>query len=174
MEAAHLLADGKILGWFQGRMESGPRALGNRSILMDPRRPEKKDIINARVKFREPFRPFCPSMTAEGSRRYLRLASREEKYMICAYGVSEAAVKEIPAVVHVDQTVRPQVVGDENPKLLSLIEEFGRLTHVPALLNTSFNIKGDPIVCSPRDAIKCFFDTGMDVLAIDDFLVFKQ
>ncbi len=172
-EAARLLAEGKILGWFQGRMESGPRALGNRSILMDPRRPENKDIINARVKFREPFRPFCPSMTPEAARRYLRFPQREERYMICAYEATEAAVRDIPAVVHVDRTVRPQVVGDENPKFRALIEEFGRLTGVPAVLNTSFNIRGEPIVCSPRDAIKCFFDTGMDVLALDDFLVYK-
>lgn len=171
-ETAELLAQGRIVGWFQGRMEVGPRALGNRSILMDPRRPENKDIINLRVKYREPFRPFCPSLTKEGAHRYLRL-SRDEKFMICAYAATEQAAKETPAVVHVDNTVRPQIVGEENPKFEAVIREFGRLTGVPAILNTSFNIKGEPIICSPSDAIKCFFDTGMDVLVLDDFLVSK-
>jgi carbamoyltransferase len=172
-ECAALLAKGKIVGWFQGRMEAGPRALGGRSILMDPRRAENKDIINARVKYREAFRPFCPSITAEAARRYFKI-DREERYMICSYGVNGRAVAEIPAVVHVDQTVRPQVVRPSSARYYRLIEEFDRLTGVPALLNTSFNIKGEPIVCSPSDAIKCFFDTGMDVLAMEDFLISKS
>src|SRR5262249_44810910 len=167
------LADGQILGWLQGRMESGPRALGGRSILMDPRRAENKDIINARVKYREPFRPFCPSLTAEAARRYFR-ESRPERYLICPLAGDEHGASEIPAVVHVDKTVRPQIVDASNPRYQRLIEEFGRLTGVPVVLNTSMNIKGEPMVCSPSDAIKCFFDTGMDALALEDFLILKH
>lgn len=171
-ETAELIAAGKIVGWFQGRGESGPRALGGRSILMDPRRAENKDIINARVKYREPFRPFCPSMTREAAKRYLN-TTHEDRFMICASSVTGEAAKAIPAVVHVDNTVRPQVVGDENGRYRALIEHFGALTGVPVVLNTSFNIKGEPIVSTPAEAIRCFFDTGMDVLALGDFLVTK-
>lgn len=171
---AQLLADNKIVGWFQGRMECGPRALGARSILFDPRKKENKDIINARVKFREPFRPFCPSMTYECVSEYL-YHTRDERYMITAYQVKPQKAKEIPAVVHVDGTCRPQFVRrDNNPLYWELLHRFGELTGVPVILNTSFNIKGDPIVCNPRDAIKCFFDTGIDYLAIEKYLLSKN
>jgi carbamoyltransferase len=172
--SAKLLADGKILGWFQGRMECGPRALGSRSILFDPRKKENKDIINARVKFREPFRPFCPSMTWECVPDYL-YHTRDERYMITAYKVRNEKAKEIPAVVHVDGTCRPQFVHKEtHPLYWRLLHRFGELTGTPVILNTSFNIKGDPIVCNPRDAIKCFYDTGIDHLSIGEYLLSKN
>lgn len=172
--SAKLLSEGKILGWFQGRMECGPRALGSRSILFDPRKAENKDIINARVKFREPFRPFCPSMTSECVADYL-YHTRDEQYMITAYRVKPEKAKEIPAVVHVDGTCRPQFVHrDTHPLYWRLLHRFGELTGVPVILNTSFNIKGDPIVCTPRDAIKCFYDTGIDFLAIGSYMLSKQ
>lgn len=172
-ECAQLLAQGKIVGWFQGPMESGPRALGARSILFDPRLPENKDIINAKVKFREPFRPFCPSMTHECASDFL-FETRDERYMITAYRVKPEMASRIPAVVHVDGTCRPQFVHRaDNPKYWEIIHHFGELTGTPVLLNTSFNIKGEPIVCKPSDAIKCFFDSGIDVLALGDFLLEK-
>jgi carbamoyltransferase len=173
--AADLIAQGRLLCWHQGAVECGPRALGGRSILVDPRRPENKDIVNARVKFREPFRPFCPSMTRAGAQKYLKYPERVERYMIVGYSVTDAARTEIPAVVHVDGTCRPQIVEEKTyPLFQRLISAFGRRTGVPCLLNTSFNIKGDPIVCSARDAIKCFFDTGLDDMVLGKFLVSKH
>lgn len=170
---AGLLAHGQIVGWMQGRMEYGPRALGARSILMDPRRAENKDIINASVKYREPFRPFCPSMLAEAVDEYL-VKGRPEPYMITSFNVPPDKAQEIPAVVHVDGTARPQTVDREtNSRYWRLIKRFGEITGVPVILNTSFNIKGDPIICTPADAVRCFFDTGMHVLVIGDFLVQK-
>lgn len=170
---AELLADGKIIGWFQDKMESGPRALGNRSILMDPRKAENKDLINSKVKFREAFRPFCPSIIEEAREEYLK-DSREEPFMITSFDANNAKRDKIPAVVHVDGTLRPQTVKREiNPKYWDLIKKFGDLTGVPVVLNTSFNIRGEPITCSPRDAIKCFYVTGMDYLAIGNFLLSK-
>ncbi|MBA7515427.1 nebramycin 5' synthase [subsurface metagenome] len=171
---AKLLAKGKIIGWFQGRMESGPRALGNRSILMSPEKAENKDIINARVKFRETFRPFCPSIIEEAREEYLK-DSRDEPFMITSFDAREQKKGKIPAVVHVDGTVRPQTVKrGVNSKYWDLIKKFGDITGVPVILNTSFNIRGEPIICSPRDAIKCFYDTGMDYLAIGGFLIQKE
>lgn len=171
-EVAELLAAGKIVGWFQGRAESGPRALGARSILMDPRGPDNKDIINARVKYREAFRPFCPSMTEDAATRFLTQA-RRDRYMICASSVKNGAADELPAVVHVDGTVRPQVVTPDVGRYHELISRFGQLTGIPVLLNTSFNIKGEPIVSTPSEAIRCFYDTGLDVLAVGNFLLSK-
>lgn len=170
---AGLLSQRKIISWFQGNMEIGPRALGNRSILMDPRYAENKDIINKQVKFREGFRPFTPSMTKEAAQRFLK-NPRSAPFMIVSFDVNPAEQDKIPAVVHVDGTLRPQVLEREvNPLYFDLIEEFGRITGVPVLLNTSFNIKGEPVVESPRDAIKCFFDTGLDYLMIGNFIVKK-
>jgi carbamoyltransferase len=170
---AELLAEGKIIGWFQSRMESGPRALGNRSILMSPEKAENKDIINARVKFREAFRPFCPSILEEARQEYLN-GSREEPFMITSFDVNATKRDKIQAVAHVDGTVRPQTLQRKvNPKYHDLIKRFGDITGIPVLLNTSFNIRGEPIVCSPRDAIKCFYDTGLDYLAIGNFLLSK-
>lgn len=172
-EVAKLLADGNIIGWFQGRMESGPRALGNRSILMSPLKAENKDIINARVKYREGFRPFCPSLLYEKKDDYL-VDSRDEFFMITSFDVREEKKDKIPAVVHVDGTVRPQFVKKEhNSKYWALINEFGSITGEYVLLNTSFNIKGEPIINTPQEAIRCFFDGGIDYLILGDFLVSK-
>ncbi len=170
---AGLLAEDKIVGWFQGRMEAGPRALGGRSILMSPMRAENKDIINARVKFREAFRPFCPSILAEDAPSYLE-RYRPEAFMITSFDVAADKKHQLPAVVHADGTLRPQCVeAAVNPLYWRLISEFKRLTGVPALLNTSLNIKGEPMICSPREAIRCFFDSGMDHLALGSYLLGK-
>jgi carbamoyltransferase len=170
---ADLLADGKILGWFQGRMEFGPRALGARSILVDPRKKENADIVNNRVKFREPWRPFCPSMLRESIDEYL-VDPCEAPYMIMSFEVPPEKQGEIAGVVHVDGTTRPQTVRrDVNPLYWTLIKEFEKRTSVPMILNTSFNVRGDPIICSPSDAIMCFYNTGMDFLALGSFLIQK-
>jgi carbamoyltransferase len=172
--AAERLAAGKIVGWFQGRMETGPRALGGRSILMDPSKAENKDIINARVKFREAFRPFCPSMTPDAARDLLDPRARAERYMITSFDVKPEARARIAAVVHADGTARPQIVEESiNPLFFRVLREFGARTGVECLLNTSFNIKGEPIVCHPREAIRCFFDTGLDSLVMGSFVLDK-
>lgn len=172
-ETAKLLAQNKIVAWFQGRMESGPRALGNRSILMSTARAENKDIINARVKYREGFRPFCPSMTVEGAPQYL-VNYRVEPFMITSFDTTENKKARIPAVVHADGTARPQTVMREvNPRYWTLIDEFGKLTGDPVLLNTSLNIKGEPMICHPREALRCFFDSGMDALVLGNYLLKK-
>jgi carbamoyltransferase len=172
--AAERLAAGKIVGWFQGRMETGPRALGGRSILMDPSKQENKDIINARVKFREAFRPFCPSMTQKAARELLDPRARLERYMITSFDVKPEARSRIAAVVHADGTARPQIVEEDiNPLFYRLLCEFGARTGTECLLNTSFNIKGEPIVCHPREAIRCFFDTGLDSLVIGSCVLDK-
>ncbi|HEY5911998.1 MAG TPA: carbamoyltransferase C-terminal domain-containing protein [Verrucomicrobiae bacterium] len=172
--AARLLADGRIIGWFQGRMESGPRALGNRSILVSANRAENKDLLNARVKFREAFRPFCPSLLWEDRADYLQKA-RDESFMITSFTCTEAKRGKVPAVVHADATLRPQTVKQQvNPRFWQLINEFGRLTGEPLLLNTSFNIMGEPIVAHPRDAIRCFYDNGLDFLVLGNFILQKD
>lgn len=170
---AQCLAEGKIVAWFRGRMESGPRALGSRSILMSAGKAENKDIINSRVKFREAFRPFCPSLIADAREGYLK-NSREEPFMITSFDIDDSKRHKVPAVVHVDGTVRPQTVKEEvNPAYYRLIEKFGELTGDPVILNTSFNIRGEPIICTPRDAIRCFYDSGIDLLVLGDFLLKK-
>ena len=172
-EAAMALAENRIIGWFQGRMESGPRALGNRSILMSPLREENKDIINRCVKYREAFRPFCPSLLEERSADYL-VNSRDERFMVTSFLVKEEKRDRIPAVVHVDGTARPQMVSRQtNPRYHDLIMAFGDLTGEYVILNTSFNVKGEPIVCTPREALRCFFDTGLDVLFLGDYKLVK-
>ena len=174
LTAAELLASGKIVGWFQGRMEAGPRALGNRSILMSPTTAANKDAINSRVKFRESFRPFCPSILFERKDDYL-LNGREENFMVTSFDVKPEKRNKIPAVVHADGTLRPQTVKrNTNPLFHELIEHFGKMTGEYALLNTSFNIKGEPIVCNPREAIRCFFDTGIDALVMGTFVLEKS
>jgi carbamoyltransferase len=162
------LADGKIVGWFQGRFEMGPRALGNRSILADPRRPEMRDLLNAKVKKREPFRPFAPAVLVERAAEFFEI-DQPDPFMTLAPRVRPEARARIPAAVHVDGTARIQTVEREsNPRYYGLIEAFGRLTGVPVLLNTSFN-RTEPIVASPRDAIACYLRSGMDVLVLGDF-----
>jgi carbamoyltransferase len=172
--AADLIAKGKIVGWFQGRMEWGPRALGNRSILADPRNPKMKDIINHYVKFREEFRPFCPSLLKKAAPEYLE-NPYDSPFMILTFRVPQDKIKEIPAVVHVDGTVRPQTVEkDVNPVFYKLIKDFEGETSIPVVLNTSFNIAGEPIVCKPEDAIRTFYACGLDYLAIRNYLVKKR
>jgi len=171
--AAELLAKGKMIGWFQGRMEFGPRALGSRSILADPRDPEMTAKVNNAVKFREWWRPFAPSMLAESVGDFLESAV-DSPFMILTAQVKADKRGVIPAVTHVDGSARPQSVErDVNPLYWKLICEFATLTGVPVVMNTSFNLRGEPIVCTPTDAIRTFFSSGMDALAIGSFLVEK-
>jgi len=173
-DTAKVLADGKIVGWFQGRSEFGPRALGNRSIIADPRTPEMKDILNARVKFRQPFRPFAPIVLAEREGEIFE-GAQASPYMLLAKPVRPEWRDRIPAIVHVDGTARVQTVYREtNERLYRLLKEFEALTGVPVLLNTSFNIKGEPIVETPRNAMECFLTTGIDYLALHDRLIRKS
>ncbi|HZX48577.1 MAG TPA: carbamoyltransferase [Nitrospirota bacterium] len=169
-KVAAVLADGQLVCWFQGRMEWGPRALGNRSLLGDPRRGEMKDIINLKVKQRESFRPFAPSVLEEKSYRYFGNPV-QSPFMLFAFKVNPDRQKEIPAVTHVDGTARPQTVSREvNPLYWKLISEFDNLTGVPMLLNTSFNVQ-EPIVCTPADAIACFLKTKVDYLVLNNLLI---
>jgi carbamoyltransferase len=171
-EAAREVAAGKILGWYQGRAEWGPRALGNRSIVADPRRPDMKDILNARIKHREMFRPFAPSVLAEATGDYFEKTD-PSPFMTQAYSVRPEKRAEIPAPTHVDGTGRLQTVTHAaNPRYWGLIREFAELTGVPVVLNTSFN-DNEPIVLRPEEAIDCFLRTKMDVLVLGDFLVRK-
>ena len=168
--AAGLIADGKILGWFQGRAEWGPRALGNRSIVADPRRPEMKEILNQRIKHREVFRPFAPSILAEATAEYFE-KSHPSPFMTLAYSVRPEKREKITASTHVDGTGRLQTVTREaNPRYHALISAFRDLTGVPVVLNTSFN-DNEPIVCRPEEAIDCFQRTKMDGLVLDDLLI---
>jgi carbamoyltransferase len=167
---AEIIADGKILGWFQGRAEWGPRALGNRSIVADPRRAEMKDTLNRRIKHREIFRPFAPSILAESTAEYFE-KSYPSPFMTLAYSVRPEKRASIPAPTHVDGTGRLQTVSrDANPRYWQLIKAFQNLTGVPVVLNTSFN-DNEPIVCQPAEAIDCFLRTQMDALVLGDFLV---
>jgi carbamoyltransferase len=171
--AAELLADGKILGWVQGRMEFGPRALGSRSILADPRDPEMNAKVNNAVKFREWWRPFAPSLLSEAAGEYLESAT-DSPFMVLTAQVRPEKRGVIPSVTHVDGSARPQTVErDVNPLYWRLISEFGRRTGVPVVMNTSFNLRGEPIVSSPTDAIRTFFSSGMDALIIGSFVVEK-
>jgi len=169
--AAHI-ADGKIVGWFQGRQEWGPRALGNRSIVVDPRRAEMKDILNQRIKHREPFRPFAPSVLEESTAEYFE-RSYPSPFMNLAYSVKPEKRASIPAPTHVDGTGRLQTVSRRtNPRYWGLINEFGKITGVPVVLNTSFN-ENEPIVLRPEEAIDCFLRTKMDVLSIGNYIIEK-
>jgi len=171
--AAEFLANGKILGWVQGRMEFGPRALGSRSILADPRDPEMNAKVNNAVKFREWWRPFAPSLLAEVAGEYLESAT-DSPFMVLTAQVRPEKRAVIPSVTHVDGSARPQTVErDVNPLYWRLIHEFGQRTGVPVVMNTSFNLRGEPIVSSPTDAIRTFFSSGMDALVIGNFAVEK-
>lgn len=164
------IAEGKIVGWFQGRTEWGPRALGNRSIVVDPRRPEMKDILNSRIKHREEFRPFAPSILAESAGDYFE-QSYSSPFMLMTYKVRPEKRGSIPAPTHVDGTGRLQTVSrEENPVYWQLIKEFEKVSGVPVLLNTSFN-DNEPIVCRPEEALDCFLRTKMDVLAMGRYVV---
>jgi carbamoyltransferase len=171
--AARDIADGAVVGWFQGRMEFGPRALGNRSIVVDPRRADMKEILNKRIKKREAFRPFAPSILAEHVADYFE-QTHPAPTMLMVYQIKPERRAEIPGVTHVDGSGRLQTVSREmNPRYYQLIEEFYKLSGVPLVLNTSFN-ENEPIVCTPRDAIDCFLKTRMDVLYIGDYSVRRK
>jgi carbamoyltransferase len=168
--AAKAIAEGRILGWFQGRAEFGPRALGNRSIVVDPRRPDMKDILNARIKKREPFRPFAPSILEERVGEYFE-QTHPSPTMLMVYQVRAEKRDIIPAVTHIDGSGRLQTVSrSTNSRYYQLIEDFGKLTGVPVVLNTSFN-EDEPIVCTPQEAINCFQRTRMDVLVLGNYMV---
>jgi carbamoyltransferase len=172
-KTAGIIADGKILGWFQGRAEWGPRALGNRSIVADPRKPEMKEILNQRIKHREIFRPFAPSILAEKTGEWFE-QSHPSPFMTMAYAVKREKRDKIPASTHVDGTGRLQTVTTTaNPRYWRLISEFERQTGVPVVLNTSFN-DNEPIVCKPPEAIDCFARTQMDALVLGDFLITRN
>jgi carbamoyltransferase len=176
---ADQLSGGKVVGWYQGRFEWGPRALGNRSILADPRRTDMKDIVNTKIKFREPFRPFAPSVLVEETGNYFSLPEASDQYparfMLYVVDVNEDKHDVIPAITHVDGTGRLQTVQKEiNPRYYKLIETFGQSTGVPVVLNTSFNLKGEPIVNTPEEAFSSFQKSGMDVLVLGDYVVEKE
>ena len=171
--AAERIYNGEIVGWFQGRLEFGPRALGNRSILADPRDPNMKELLNQKVKFREGFRPFAPSVMIEYASEYFNPVNTSP-YMSFVSHVNIDKRDEIPAVTHVDGTARVQTVQREQNRLYyELIEEFKNLTGVPLVLNTSLNIKGMPICASPEDAVNCFLFSEMDCLIIGHYYVWK-
>lgn len=191
---AEILDQGKVVGWFQGRMEFGPRALGGRSILGDPRNSDMQSVMNLKIKYRESFRPFAPSVLAERVSDYFEL-DRESPYMLIVapvreeiktrvagnekekFGIEKLKIirSELPAVTHVDYTARIQTVHKEtNPRYHALLSRFHERTGCGALINTSFNVRGEPIVCTPEDAYRCFMRTEMDYLAIENFLLDKQ
>jgi carbamoyltransferase len=173
------LENGKVIGWSQGRFEWGPRALGSRSILADPRRADMKDIVNVKIKFREPFRPFAPSVLAERTEEYFDLPNAAQHYparfMLYVVDVKPQKRDVIPAITHVDGTGRLQTVRKEyNPRYYRLIETFGQATGVPIVLNTSFNLKGEPIVNTPAEAFNTFSKSGMDTLVLGNYVIEKS
>ncbi|MFQ5591062.1 MAG: carbamoyltransferase [Phycisphaerae bacterium] len=173
---ARMIADGKVIGWFQGRMEFGPRALGARSLLADPRHNEMKDVINAKVKFREAFRPFAPAVLKERSHHYFDMpAGMDAPYMLLVPKVRDEQRAAIPAVTHQDGTGRVQTVTEaQHGRYYRLIKRFGQLTGVPVVINTSFNVRGEPIVCTPVDAYRTFVNTGIDALVIGNHIVLSK
>jgi carbamoyltransferase len=192
--SAQLLADEKVLGWFQGRMEFGPRALGARSILGDPRSRKMQSIMNLKIKYRESFRPFAPSVLRERVGSYFEL-DEDSPYMLLVapirperriamtadeqrlFGIEKLNVprSDLPAVTHVDYSARIQTVHHAtNPTYYALLSEFDRLTGCPVLVNTSFNVRGEPIVCTPEDAYRCFMRTEMDYLVLGSFILDKR
>jgi carbamoyltransferase len=172
--AAELIAEGKIVGWFQERMEFGPRALGARSILADPTRAEMKDLLNKHVKHREDFRPFAPSCLEEHAHEYFT-GCDSSPFMLFVYPVKPEMREKVPAITHVDGTARVQTVSDAvNPRYCRLIRAFERRRGVPMVLNTSFNVMGEPIVNTPAEAVRCFYGTGMDAFVIGDYVVMKR
>ena len=190
---AKLLEEGKVIGWFQGRMEFGPRALGNRSILGDARSPEMQETLNLKIKFRESFRPFAPSVLRERVGDCFEL-NQESPYMLLVAPVKQALRlngqgegahndflvrlktprSTLPAVTHVDYSARIQTVAaEDNPRFHRLLSEFERKTSCPVLVNTSFNVRGEPPVCTPEEAFRCFMRTEMDYLVLGNFLLDK-
>jgi len=188
------LASERAVGWFQGRMEFGPRALGNRSIIADPRSPAMQKNLNLKVKYRESFRPFAPAVSIEDAAAWFDL-DHESPYMLLVadvreerrrrmseserglFGIDKLNVprSEIPAVTHVDYSARVQTVHPEtNPRFHELLRRFKRSTGCPVLVNTSFNVRGEPIVCTPRDAFRCFMGTEIDMLVVGNCVLFKD
>ncbi|MBI2667515.1 carbamoyltransferase [Candidatus Woesearchaeota archaeon] len=167
---ARLINNNRIIGWFQGRMEFGPRALGNRSILANPTNKDMKYRLNNKVKHREDFRPFAPTALKEEVHHYFNI-KQYDPFMTL---VCDVKSKKIPAVTHFDNTARLQTIEERyNPKFYNLIKEFKKISKIPILINTSFNVRGEPIVCSPKNAYNCFINTGIDVLVMDNFLIEK-
>lgn len=170
---AKLISEGGIVGWFNGRMELGPRALGARSFLADPRRADMREILNHKVKLREWFRPLAPSMQEEHGTEVFGV-EHHDPFMITVIEVAEEYKAKIPAVVHVDGTARPQMVNKlTNPRYWRLIEEFKKITGIPMLLNTSFNVQ-EPIVCTPQDAVNTFNNSNFDALVLENNLVLRE
>jgi carbamoyltransferase len=173
-KGAELLAEGNPLAWLQGRMEFGPRSLGCRSILGDPSHPGVADRINAQIKYRERWRPFCPSMLDRVAPEILQ-TEHPAPYMTFTFDVAESWKSRIPEVVHEDGTARAQVVTkDTNPRYYALIEELEKLRGVPVVLNTSLNRRGEPMICSPTDALNMFFGCDLEYLMMEDVLVTKS
>jgi carbamoyltransferase len=172
-EAARLIAQGRVLAWYRGRMEFGPRALGHRSILADPGRPEMRDRINAMVKMREAFRPFAPAVSLEQVHLWFDLPPMTElPYMITNVDVREEYRAQLPAITHVNGSARIQTVSaKDNPQFHALLQAVGSTTGREMLLNTSFNVKGQPIVNTPREALQTFLGTGIDFLFLENILV---
>ncbi len=174
-EAAILLSKNKIIGWFSGRTEFGPRALGNRSILADPRDSSNKDRVNLKIKFREPFRPFAPVVIEEFAEQYFNMLGFKSPYMSLTFKVKKDKKDIIPAVTHIDNTARVQTINKkQNRKFWNLINEFYKITGIPVLLNTSFNKTGDPMVNTSIEAIETFMECGLDALVLEDYLVQKN
>lgn len=178
LKTADILAQGKVIGWFQGRFEWGPRALGARSILANPTLPDMKKTIHEKIKFRELFRPFAPAVLAERATDYFDIPDQHsrltpEHFMLSVCRVHAAKAHVIPAVTHVDGTARVQVVSAGDSMFRRLIERFFAVTGIPVLLNTSFNRRGEPIVATPSDALQTFFYSGLDCLAMENVIVWK-
>lgn len=172
---ANLIYNNNVIGWFQGRMEWGPRALGARSILSNASNPQMKDILNLKVKHREHFRPFAPVISKEDVHDYFEIDKDEEPFMLFVYPFKESKKNLVPSVVHVDGSGRLQTTSKEENKLYyGVIKEFEKLSGVPILVNTSFNIRGEPIVCTPEDAYKCMMGTGIDYLVMGNFLIKRE
>jgi carbamoyltransferase len=172
-DMAKRISQGEIIGWFQGKSEIGPRALGSRSILANPLEESTKDRLNDAVKYREPWRPFAPSILEQHAADYL-VDPLIHPFMILTFDVVESIAAQIPAVVHIDRTVRPQTVKQsDNPLYYRLIQEFQNITGAPMVLNTSFNVKGEPVVHSVEDAVRCFYGSGLNSAAIGDFILEK-
>lgn len=171
-ETARLIADQKVVGWFQGRMEFGPRALGNRSIIADARNPKNQSVVNLKIKFRESFRPFAPTILEDRTKEYFEF-DRPGPFMLFVANVRSDR-RTIPAVTHVDGSARLQTISrQQNPLYYDLIAEFDRQTGCPLIINTSFNVRGEPIVCTPEDAWRCFIRTQMDCLVMGSFILEK-
>ena len=191
---AQELSRGKTIGWFQGKMEFGPRALGARSIIADPRSHKMQKILNLKVKFRESFRPFAPSIIREDLSKWFELDCDSPYMLLVAdvhksirkemkneekklFGIEKLIIKrsDIPAVTHIDYSARIQTVHkDTNPKYYKLLQNFKKITNCPILVNTSFNVRGEPIVCTLQDAYRCFMGTDLDMLVCENFILYKE